>query len=381
MPKLDPRIWHAAAMNLVHASHQCKTFGGFARPGANLLATITSTAATATQLFVLLKETVVSGKKIVFSAVGKKQESHAPWHESLSKTGHYAKSFFASLMGIVSSSISQYNTSSQHKAGLYTNKEIQNQNVFYQGLARQIELMDDYKDTLVVFTEKMNQFLSQPFDLEEFEELLNRSFHFSKHQPAYIKHEFERIRGILNCVQEGFLSIDEKNARVKALSNKDDEILQQGSQLAEALRDKLSASYRVYNVKKSLVCKAKYTQLHNKWLDVLSNYIRHVASAYKYPDDSPQLIVDLGTAQSYGKPLQIFEELRELQKQYEELGLEEQDKTDRTMISDEIDRIIQTNEALCKSVDAFLQNSRDTPLGQAALAQFRAEGQKHKLHL
>ena len=77
MPKLDPRIWHAAALNIVHASHQCKTFGCFARPGANLLATITSTAATATQLFVLLKETLVSGKKIVFSAVGKKQESHA----------------------------------------------------------------------------------------------------------------------------------------------------------------------------------------------------------------------------------------------------------------------------------------------------------------
>jgi uncharacterized iron-regulated membrane protein len=56
--KLDPRAWHAGAMNLVYASHQKGKWGFAARPAANLLASITSVTALVTQILIWGKATV-----------------------------------------------------------------------------------------------------------------------------------------------------------------------------------------------------------------------------------------------------------------------------------------------------------------------------------
>lgn len=162
MTRLDPRKWHISSMDNLYQASQV---GAASRIKANFRATLTGTAALATQFFVfVLKNTVVGsvGGALRFVGVKNNAPGWKEWKTSAVKIASYIKNTLSSAWGIAAflSIQAAENTVKHHRLAIGTVPAIQHS---IENLTQAFNRLPDIEDELFVnheaFLQDMEAFL------------------------------------------------------------------------------------------------------------------------------------------------------------------------------------------------------------------------------
>lgn len=370
LAKLDPRTWHAGAMNLVYTSNQLPKWGGVARPAANLLATGTSISALAMQALIWSKDTVCAARYIPGRLFGRNLEQLKPFIKSSNKLGNYAKSFFISLLATplstLSKGISNYNTHFQHRQKLFVNVEVvQKLEALGTALKNVKESLFDISQDWYRLLHTNSDFYSRGLTNEKFEDERNRLSIGSKTIDEKYVNLGKTIGHTIQTVDPGFLSNKQKIKIAKletkfSVAFKD---IEANRTVANQFIKSLDQHQNAFNNRQSCAIVEKQKAWEKDWVSLLGPFASAVHQAYVARHTNIQLCLNnLANHDSVSRKIQ---ELKGLQQEYlvldfsrnPESPYKQEVETNLKRIEDVLERFAP----LCEAIKTMRNIARGTP--------------------